>query len=133
MRSEKWRTMVSRNQYPQFSKPGRHNKLPLRPNKPKSKKTNKNQTKPNSTHNNNNNNAGVGVGVAAGATTPSQQLSFFLAQYQFTNRIQLSSLELESFKGISYLFIFLNWPFFFFLFLGLVISCLRLVIYDPCI
>ncbi|KAK1379525.1 P-loop containing nucleoside triphosphate hydrolase, Protein Cms1 [Heracleum sosnowskyi] len=72
------------NQKPKF---GKHKK-PVGPNKPISKKTNKIQTK---TKNNNN----VAV-VKEEATTPSQHLSFFLNHFQSTNRIQLSSLELDS-------------------------------------
>ncbi|KAL8094797.1 hypothetical protein AgCh_036348 [Apium graveolens] len=70
------------------SKHGKHSKHPrppLAPTKPKTKKTSKNQ---------NNNN----VVLVEEATTPSQQLSFFLNYYQSSNKIQLSSLELDSFK-----------------------------------
>ena len=41
------------------------------------------------------------------ASTPasaSQQLSFFINEFQSANGVQLSSIELESIKGISFLF-----------------------------
>lgn len=41
------------------------------------------------------------------ASTPasaSQQLSFFISEFQSANGVQLSSIELESIKGISFLF-----------------------------
>lgn len=82
--------MARDKQQSKHTKHAKHNKRspPLAPNKPKFKKTNKN-------HNNNNN---VEVAVEE-ATTPSQQLSFFLNHYQSSNKIQLSSLELDSIKG----------------------------------
>ena len=75
----------------QHSKTGKQNKHPVAPKKPKFKKPNKNQTKP--AHKNN------GAAPQPEAITPPQQLSFFINEYQSTNRIQLSSLELESIKG----------------------------------
>ncbi|KAL1806211.1 hypothetical protein DCAR_0831982 [Daucus carota subsp. sativus] len=74
----------------QHSKTGKQNKHPVAPKKPKFKKPNKNQTKP--AHKNN------GAAPQPEAITPPQQLSFFINEYQSTNRIQLSSLELESIK-----------------------------------
>lgn len=83
---------MARGDKQQSKSHGKHKKRPpLGPNKPKSKKTNKNLTK------NKNNNVAVAVEAAA-TTTPSQQLSFFLNHYQSTNKIQLSSLELDSVK-----------------------------------
>jgi len=43
------------------------------------------------------------------ASTPasaSQQLGFFINEFQSANGVQLSSIELESIKGISFLFVF---------------------------
>lgn len=77
---------------PKFPKSGRHKKLPLGPNRPKTKKPKKINIFESKTKNieiNNN---------SAEPATPSQQLSFFLNQYQSSNGIQLSSLERESIK-----------------------------------
>ncbi|XVE81096.1 hypothetical protein DITRI_Ditri15bG0035800 [Diplodiscus trichospermus] len=93
-------------------KPRQNPKLkgkPLAPNKPSSKskktRTKKNKTRQNDTDriitknktttvtgNNNNNNP------PPPAASPSQQLSYFLSQFQSANGVQLSSLELESIK-----------------------------------
>lgn len=84
--------MVKDKHKSKHSEHGKHKKPPLAPNKPKFKKTN----------NKKNNN--VVVSVEEEATTPSQQLSFFLNHYQLTNKIQLSSLELDSIKGLLLFF-----------------------------
>ncbi|KAK9288880.1 hypothetical protein L1049_017346 [Liquidambar formosana] len=66
-------------------------RLPLGPNRAKKNKTKK---KVNKTKKNQNNNESNGVQRASA----SQQLSFFLNQFQSANGVQLSSLELESIK-----------------------------------
>lgn len=89
---------------PKFPKSGKHKKLPLGPNRPKTKKPKniniiESKTKNKNIEINNNN--------SAEPATPSQLLSFFLNQYQSSNGIQLSSLELESIKGALFLNLYL--------------------------
>jgi hypothetical protein len=49
-----------------------------------------------------------GKDVVLEKTTAAQQLGYFLHQYQSANGIQLSALELESFKGPPSLYICMN-------------------------
>lgn len=72
-------------------------RLPLGPNKPKIKKINKNKSK-NKENLNNSTRSNNAEPKATSVGSPSQQLHFFLDQFQSSNGIQLSSIELESFN-----------------------------------
>lgn len=73
--------------------------LSVRPKKLKNKEKEKTKASKGKTKNGGSN---LGNGVVCG-TTASEQLNFFIHQFQSANRVQLSSLELESFKGRPYL------------------------------
>nr|GLL47700.1 protein CMSS1 [Ipomoea trifida] len=68
--------------------------LSVRPKKLKNKEKEKTKASKGKTKNGGSN---LGNGVVCG-TTASEQLNFFIHQFQSANRVQLSSLELESFK-----------------------------------
>lgn len=79
--------------------------LSVRPKKLKTKEERKSKEKEKSKASKGkteNSESNYGDGVVRGPTA-SEQLSFFIHQYQSANRVQLSSLELESFKGLPYL------------------------------
>lgn len=102
------------------SQKSQNHKYPLGPNKPKSKKTKRIEPKSNSkvvvTQQNNNNNKSS----SSSPPTPSQQLNFFLNHYQSANALQLSTLELESFKGMLIFIFFIIFIIFIHLFLLLI-------------